>query len=102
MTQSYSDSTNHVVAKDVGIRKTNLSLLRRGTRLLNTKNIATWHDVRVSALPHNKLVLMQPHKNATPIYVSWYKSKYQKGCRANSETETTPAPRNEMASNFVL
>jgi len=41
MTQSYSDSTDHVVAMDVGIRKTNLSLLRRGTRLLNTKNTAT-------------------------------------------------------------
>jgi hypothetical protein len=73
MTQSYSDSTDHVVAMDVGIRKTNLSLLRRGTRLLNTKNTATWHDVRVSALPQNKLVLMQLRKNATSIYVSWYK-----------------------------
>jgi hypothetical protein len=31
MTQPYPDSTDHVVAMDVGICKTNPSLLRRGT-----------------------------------------------------------------------
>jgi hypothetical protein len=77
MTQSYSDSTDHVVAMDVGIRKTNLSLLRRGTLYL-TLNTAIWHDVRVSALPHNTVILMQLRKNATPIYVNGYKYQISK------------------------
>jgi hypothetical protein len=52
MTQPYPDSTDHVVAMDVGVCKTNPSLLRRGTLYLIIKTYPRY-DVRVSALPHN-------------------------------------------------
>jgi len=52
MTQPYPDCTDHVVAMDVGISKTNPSLLRRGKLYLIIKTYPR-HDVRVLALPHN-------------------------------------------------
>jgi len=34
---------------------------------------------------------------------SWFSFlNYHKGCRAHFLTETTPAPRNDRSSNFVL
>jgi hypothetical protein len=66
MVHSYPDSTDHVEAMDVGFRKTNLSLLRRGTLYLILKTY-----------PHYMMSVSRPFLKINWFLCSFVKTKHQ-------------------------